>query len=112
LDELPQLFNVIRGDMSLVGPRPDVPEFWETLKGTCPQIFELRPGVTGKASLQFRDEESLLGSIPDERLTEYYLSTLLPQKARMDLQYAKTATLLSDLKLLFATIFELFNRTR
>jgi lipopolysaccharide/colanic/teichoic acid biosynthesis glycosyltransferase len=112
LDELPQLVNVVRGDMSLVGPRPDVAHFWDTLKGTCPQIFELRPGLTGEASLHFRNEESLLGSIPDERLTDYYLSTLLPQKARMDLQYAKTATLLSDVKLLFATFFELFGGTR
>lgn len=112
LDELPQLFNVLRGDMSLVGPRPDLPQFWETLTGTCPQIFELRPGLTGEASLHFRNEERLLGSIPDERLTDYYLSTVLPQKARIDLEYAKTATLLSDLKLLFATFFELFNRTK
>ena len=104
LDELPQLLNVIRGDMSLVGPRPDLPQYWETLKPVCPRIFELQPGLTSTASLCFRDEESLLATVPADSLSEYYTSRLLPTKAKMDLQYAETATLLSDIKVLFATV--------
>lgn len=104
LDELPQLLNVVRGEMSLVGPRPDLPEYWQTLKPVCPRIFELRPGLTGTASLCFRNEENLLATVSADCLSEYYTSTLLPTKAKMDLQYAETATLLSDVKVLLATV--------
>ena len=104
LDELPQLFNILRGEMSLVGPRPDLPEFWRSLPGNHRCIMQLRPGLTGRASLAFRDEESLLVSVPEERLHEYYVSQLLPKKVQLDLEYAERASLLSDVRLLLATL--------
>src|SRR5690348_9650327 len=92
MDELPQLWNVVRGDMSLVGPRPDLPAFWPALCSCQPGIARLRPGLTGRASLLLRDEEGLLGSVPEQDLHNYYISHLLPHKARLDLEYAEAAT--------------------
>lgn len=103
-DELPQLVNVLRGDMSLVGPRPDLPEFWSTLEPQCRSIMQLRPGITGLASLRYRDEEALLASVPRDRLHEHYVSHILPHKVQLDLEYAERATLLSDIRLLLATL--------
>jgi lipopolysaccharide/colanic/teichoic acid biosynthesis glycosyltransferase len=105
LDELPQLINILFGDMSFVGPRPDLPEFWSSLTGLNRHVMKLRPGLTGCASLQFRDEEDLLASIPEDRLNDYYLSNLLPLKVQIDLDYARRASFFSDLRLLFATVF-------
>lgn len=103
MDEFPQLINVLRGDMSLVGPRPDLPEVCETLPAEQRLIFRLRPGVTGWASLCFRNEEELLASIPEDQLDRYYVGTLFPEKARLALEYAKRATFLSDLKIVIRT---------
>lgn len=103
LDELPQLLNVLRGDMSLVGPRPDLPEFCLALAAEHQLLVELRPGLTGCATVQFRNEERLLAAVPKERLINYYVDTVLPQKARLDLAYAEKATFLSDLKILWLT---------
>jgi lipopolysaccharide/colanic/teichoic acid biosynthesis glycosyltransferase len=105
LDELPQLINVIRGEMGIVGPRPDLPDFVLRLSQTHPEIIRLRPGITGRASLEFRDEESLLARVREDQLTQYYVTELLPRKARFDLEYAASATFVSDLKLLCATAF-------
>jgi len=104
LDELPQLFNVLVGDMALVGPRPDLPQFWSTLHPRYQPIARLRPGITGCASLKFSNEEKLLASIPEEHLTEYYISSHLPLKIQIDLDYAKCASLSSDLRVLWATL--------
>jgi lipopolysaccharide/colanic/teichoic acid biosynthesis glycosyltransferase len=104
LDELPQLFNVLLGDMSLVGPRPDLPEFYETLAPEQRVIVALRPGVTGWATLQFRDEEGHLASIPEEQVANYYVSTLFPTKVQLALDYARRATFLKDLGIIVRTI--------
>jgi len=104
LDELPQLFNVLCGHMSLVGPRPDLPQFWSTLEGQQRRILRLRPGLTGHATLLFRDEERLLASVAQDRLHDYYVSNVLPVKVQMDLDYAETATLLKDAALIFCTL--------
>jgi lipopolysaccharide/colanic/teichoic acid biosynthesis glycosyltransferase len=103
LDELPQLFNVLRGDMSLVGPRPDLPEYCESLVPEQRVVFSLLPGVTGWATLQFRDEEELLASVPEEQLASYYVKSLFPEKTRLAVEYAKSATFLSDLKIVLRT---------
>lgn len=103
-DELPQLVNVLRGDMSLVGPRPDLPEFWSALEPQCRSIMRLRPGITGLASLRYRDEETLLALVPKDRLHEHYVSHVLPHKVQLDLEYAERATLLSDIHLLLGTL--------
>jgi lipopolysaccharide/colanic/teichoic acid biosynthesis glycosyltransferase len=103
LDELPQLINVLRGDMSMVGPRPDSAEFLQVLPPVLGGVLALRPGITGKASLQFRNEEEILGRVPVSELTSYYKTVLLPLKIRIDLEYAHDASLLRDVKLLMKT---------
>jgi len=107
LDELPQLVHVLRGDMSLVGPRPDLPEFLEALAPEHRALLGLKPGLTGAATLQFRHEEELLARVPPEQLFDHYVSTVLPQKAQLDLAYARRATFSSDLQVLWRTAFAL-----
>jgi len=109
LDELPQLFNVLRGDMSLVGPRPDLPEFCITLDKTQRHILELRPGVTGAATLVYRNEEAILGEVDADRIENYYVSKIYPDKVRLDLEYAKRASLAGDLMILMKTIAAVFS---
>lgn len=105
LDELPQLFNVLKGEMSLVGPRPDLEEFWSQASLEDRRILELTPGVTGAASLAFCDEERLLAQVPVEQLPSFYLQEVLPQKARLDSEYAARATFRSDCGILLRTVF-------
>jgi lipopolysaccharide/colanic/teichoic acid biosynthesis glycosyltransferase len=101
MDELPQLFNVISGAMSLVGPRPDLGEIWTELPADQRKVLTLRPGLTGWATLHFRHEEELLAQIPPHSRRDYYIKTLLPQKVQLDLEYARKASFLNDLLILF-----------
>ncbi len=103
LDELPQLFNLISGDMSLVGPRPELPEFLLDLPPGQRKLLVLRPGLTGWATLHFRHEEELLAEVSPEHLREYYTKTLLPRKFELDLEYAARATFLADVMILLRT---------
>lgn len=105
LDELPQLVNVIRGEMSLVGPRPDLPEYFAAASLDVRRVLAVRPGVTGWASIHFRNEEALLAQAPVEQLHDFYVHRVLPRKAILDLEYAARATFLSDVGLLLQTIF-------
>jgi lipopolysaccharide/colanic/teichoic acid biosynthesis glycosyltransferase len=104
LDELPQLINVLVGDMSLVGPRPDLAKFWSRLSPDQRSTLCLRPGITGRATLEFRNEEALLCKVPKGQLNEYYLSSVLPEKVRLDWEYAKQAKFLTDCKMIVATL--------
>jgi lipopolysaccharide/colanic/teichoic acid biosynthesis glycosyltransferase len=104
LDELPQLVNIVRGDMSLVGPRPDVSEYYQTLDREQQQVLFLRPGATGASTLQFRNEEALLSRIPQAELLSFYTGTHLPKKIGIDLEYARHATFFTDLWLLLRTV--------
>jgi len=104
LDELPQLFNVLRGDMSLVGPRPDLPEFCQAVRPEQQRVFTLRPGLTGWATLHFRDEEKLLAVVPEEQTASYYVDHILSQKAQLDLDYAQRSTLFGDLNIVLRTL--------
>lgn len=97
LDELPQIWNVLAGDMSLVGPRPKVPE--QQLRP-----LPCRPGLTGAATLAFAREESLLAPVPPEALQEFFQDTVLPAKHRIDALYMRNATLRSDLRIVADTI--------
>ena len=108
LDELPQLVNIVRGDMSLVGPRPDVPEYYGLLAPELQPVLLLRPGATGAATLRFRDEEVLLAQVPQAELLHFYTRSLLPRKIGMDLKYARHATFFTDLGLLFRTLTAIF----
>ncbi len=111
LDELPQLYNVICGDMSMVGPRPDMPEYIATLKPTLQSLLVLKPGVTSLASLEFRDEEVLLAQVPPDQLRAFYVEKILPRKAGIELNYAKAASLGNDLKVIARTLGVLFFRS-
>lgn len=96
LDELPQFWNVLRGDMGLVGPRPKLPQH-EALHMTC------RPGITGAATLAFRNEEEFLSGIPEHELETFYELFVKPAKAHLDLEYMRTASLTSDIRILWRT---------
>ena len=104
IDEFPQLINVIRGEMSLVGPRPDVAEFFEKASPEARRVLAVRPGITGWASVSFRNEEELLAGIPAEKLQEFYVEVILPHKAELDLEYAARASFLSDCGVLVRTL--------
>ena len=97
LDELPQLLNVLLGDMSLVGPRPKMPEHLVS-------DFPCRPGITGAATIAFAREEMILDRVPKHQLNAYYHSVVLPAKRRLDARYMARATFLSDLKLLVDSV--------
>ena len=102
LDELPQLFNVLRGDMSLVGPRPQVPAFVEHFEANLRQeVLSVPPGVTGITALCFRNEESMLANIKDRE--KYYIDRILPAKLEIDAWYVRNSGVLTDLFLLWST---------
>lgn len=102
LDELPELWNVLRGDMSLVGPRPDVPGYADKLQGRDRDILRLRPGITGPATLKYRNEEELLAQQADPQ--RYNDEIIYPDKVRLNLQYLDHHTLWGDLKLILCTL--------
>jgi lipopolysaccharide/colanic/teichoic acid biosynthesis glycosyltransferase len=101
IDELPQLWNVLRGDMSLVGPRPVVPEITEEFRASYVRLLEVRPGLTDPATLKYCHEEQFLELIPDQQ--KYYKTVLIPDKLRLSTEYLDHATVRSDLRLLAAT---------
>jgi lipopolysaccharide/colanic/teichoic acid biosynthesis glycosyltransferase len=101
VDELPQLWNVLRGQMSLVGPRPDVPGFADLLEGPDRDILQLRPGITGPASLAFRHEESLLAAAEDP--DRYNAEVLFPAKVAINRRYLESYTLRADFVYILAT---------
>jgi lipopolysaccharide/colanic/teichoic acid biosynthesis glycosyltransferase len=102
LDELPQLFNVLKGDMSLVGPRPEVPEYVQLEAPIWQAVLQVRPGVTDLASLLYRDEEQLLGAAPDPNAL--YRETVLPAKLALNLGYLQSRSFWRDLKLILLSI--------
>lgn len=103
LDELPELWNVLLGEMSLVGPRPDVPGFADLLEGEDRLILELRPGITGPASLKYANEEEVLAKVDNPE--QYNQEVIFPDKARINLDYYYRQNIWLDLKIIFATIF-------
>lgn len=104
LDELPQFWNVLRGDMSLVGPRPKLPHH-EGLH------MPLRPGITGLATLAFRFEEEMLSRVPIEHLDTYYDNFVKPAKAKIDAEYMQKASLRMDFQILWKTAMSCFSKT-
>lgn len=104
LDELPELWNVLVGDMSFVGPRPDVPGYADTLTGDDREILRLRPGITGPASLKYRNEEDLLATVEDPQ--RYNDEILFPDKVRINRYYLHHPSFLMDVKMILATIFD------
>ena len=102
IDELPELLNVLIGDMSFVGPRPDVPGYADNLEGENRNILKLRPGITGPASLKYRDEEELLAK--QENPQEYNDKVIYPDKVRINLYYLSHYSFIMDIKMIVATV--------
>lgn len=107
LDEIPQLWNVLRGDISFVGPRPPLRRYVEQFPEIYREVLKSRPGITGMATLAFhRTEERLLATCRTAEETDaVYTRRCVPRKARLDLIYAQRRTVCSDLKLMLATVF-------
>ena len=102
LDELLQLWNVVKGEMSLIGPRPEVPEFVDLEDPVWQVVLSVRPGITDLASLIYRDEEKMLARV--EAGEQYYRDVVLPAKLRLNLEYMGRRSLLLDLKLILLTL--------
>lgn len=102
LDELPELWNVFVGDMSFVGPRPDVPGYADQLKGDNREILKLRPGITGPASLKYRDEEELLAR--QENPQKYNDEVIFPDKVRINRFYLHNYSFIKDIQMIFCTV--------
>jgi lipopolysaccharide/colanic/teichoic acid biosynthesis glycosyltransferase len=108
LDELPQLINVLAGDLSLVGPRPEVPRYVAKYTPEQARVLTLVPGITDPASLTFIDEERILAASQDPE--REYIESLMPEKIRMNLEYAARANVLSDLGIILKTLTRIVSR--
>ncbi len=105
IDELPQLFNVLRGDMALVGPRPEVPRYVEMYRADYAYVLSVRPGLTDPASVKYRDEAAILAASADPE--QEYIGRILPDKIAMAREYIARATLWSDLGVLVRTLLRI-----
>jgi len=104
LDELPELWNILKGDMSFVGPRPDMPEYIDRLRGEERKILELRPGLTGPATLKYAREEELLAAVPDPEM--YNNEVIWPDKVRINLNYYYDRSFWGDISIIINTLFD------
>ena len=102
LDEFPQLFNILKGDMSFVGPRPDIPGYYDVLEGDDRKVLQLKPGLTSEASIKYRNEEELLERV--ENPLSYNDEILFPDKVKMNKKYLQKMSFFEDLKILFKTV--------
>ena len=106
IDELPQLINVFKGDMSLVGPRPEVPKYVKMYNEEQRRVLNVRPGITDIASLRYKDENDILGKV--ENPEEYYINTIMPDKLKLNLEYVEKSNILFDIFLIIKTIIKCF----
>ncbi len=102
IDELLQLWNVLKGDMSFVGPRPDVPEYVNKLVGEEREILSLKPGITGPASLKYNNEEYILSKVDDPM--KYYDEVIFPDKVRINQEYLHNWSFWGDIRIILRTI--------
>jgi len=107
LDELPQLFNILKGEMSFVGPRPDVEGYYDTLEGAQKKVLELKPGLTSEASIKYRNEEKILKQ--QKNPLQYNDEVLFPDKVKMNLHYLENMSFATDVRILFKTFFKIFD---
>ncbi len=109
IDELPQLINVLKGDMSLVGPRPEVEKYVNFFKKDYKEILKIKPGITDYATIYFKDEELILKKFAknNENIEEVYLKQILPQKIKFYKKYLQEISFFTDLKLIFLTIWKI-----
>lgn len=106
LDELPQLFNVLGGSMSLVGPRPEVRKYVEMYNEEQKRVLSIKPGVTDMASIKYSDETSLMEDA--EEMEKIYINVIMPDKLRLNLEYIDNLSIMNDIKIIFATIKKVF----
>jgi lipopolysaccharide/colanic/teichoic acid biosynthesis glycosyltransferase len=106
IDELPQLINVLKGDMSLVGPRPELRKFVELFRSDYEEILKVRPGITDLASLKYEDEAKLIGQFKSPE--DEYVRSILPDKITLAKEYIDRSSLFFDLRLIFRTLPKLF----
>ncbi|MBN1062923.1 sugar transferase [Clostridium botulinum] len=104
LDELPQLINVFKGDMSLVGPRPEVPRYVEMYNDEQRKVLEVKPGITDLASIRYKDENALLGKA--ENPEEFYINTIMPDKLALNLEYINKSNVFFDIYIIVKTILK------
>jgi len=109
LDELPQLINVLRGEMTFVGPRPEVPRYVELFRDDYRDILKIRPGITDLASIKYRDEAALLGDCQNPE--EEYVGHVLPDKIRLAKEYLHRSSFFFDLVVIFKTVRGLLTRS-
>ena len=103
IDEIVELVNVLKGEMSFVGPRPDVPGYADLLQGSDRKILELKPGITGPASLKYINEEEILAQVENPK--QYNDEVIFPDKVKINLEYYHNRTFWGDIKIIFKTIF-------
>jgi lipopolysaccharide/colanic/teichoic acid biosynthesis glycosyltransferase len=103
IDELPQLWNVLKGEMSLVGPRPDIQGYYDLLEGESRKVLELKPGITSEASIKYQNEETLLEQ--QENPLDYNDTIIFPDKVRMNLDYYYHRSFLGDILIIVRTVF-------
>lgn len=104
IDELPQLWNVLTGDMSFVGPRPDIPGYYDLLEGESRKVLELRPGITSNASIKYQDEETLLAH--QENPLDFNDTIIFPDKVQMNLEYYYNRSFFGDIRIIIRTLFK------
>ena len=102
IDELPQLFNVLKGDMSLVGPRPEVPKYVKLYSDEQKKVLNVRPGITDMASLRYKDENEILGKVDNPE--EYYINVIMKDKLKLNLEYIEKSNIFFDLYLIIKTV--------
>lgn len=102
IDELPQLFNVLKGDMSLVGPRPEVPKYVNLYTEEQRKVLQVRPGITDIASLRYKDENDILGSVDNPE--EYYVNVIMKDKLKLNIEYIEKSNIFLDIYLIIKTI--------
>ena len=105
IDELPQLINVLRGEMTFVGPRPEVPQYVDMFRRDYEEILKIRPGITDLASIKYRDEAALLGQ--SENPEAEYVKRVLPDKIKLGKEYMRRSSFFFDLTLIFKTFLKL-----
>lgn len=105
LDELPQLFNVLKGEMSFVGPRPEVPKYTKLYSEQQRLVFTVRPGITDYASIKYRDENELLGNVKNPE--KVYIEEIMPDKLHLNIEYIQRRSLLEDIKIIFLTVMKI-----
>lgn len=107
IDELPQLFNVLKGDMSLVGPRPEVKRYVDLFESDYRKILTIRPGITDPASIRYSNEEALLSQSPEYE--KFYIERILPEKLSLSIEYVKNNNIITDIIIILKTIFRIGN---